>query len=74
MPGAKSFHGYVRSRRAADDHATGGFIAEAKSDARLPNIKSWRELRSYLLARGAPHEMFVAAWTVWRDYQRQIKG
>lgn len=72
--GSKTFKEYVMSRRPADDHMTGDFIKEAKFDTKFPNIKTWREMRGYLVSRGAAHEMFVAARTVWRDYQRTLKG
>jgi hypothetical protein len=72
MSSFKSFRNYARSPRAAD--VVGDeFAAYAKGDPYFPDVKAWGELRTYLNGRGAPHEIFVVARVVWKDYRRHLK-
>ena len=65
-----TFRQYVRERRVTDTPA-GDFIADAKKDQSLPDVRSWQELVTYLIGqRNAHRDGLKAARTVWIAYER----
>jgi hypothetical protein len=62
-----AFRAYIRDAAIADTPA-GGFIADAKQDARLPEAKSWAELRDYLKERHVGRAAIKAALDAWREF------
>ena len=70
-----TFKEYLAARRITDTPA-GDFTADARSDARMPEIADWRQLREYLECR-APiahqNDVIEAARQVWGGYQAQIR-
>jgi len=65
---AMSFRTYVR-RLPREVSPAGDFIAGAKADKNLPEIPTWKDLRSYLHKIGAPDTALIAARSVWRRYK-----
>lgn len=67
-----SFRQYVFTRKygfGRGSKESWAFITEARGDAGFPDVSSWVELRSYLIASGMPEEMVTAARIVWGSYQ-----
>ena len=71
MQNTTSFLEYIKARRITDT-PNGDFVSDAKRDKNLPDVKSWEELRSYLRGKTRHPEVFSAARSVWRQYQRQM--
>ena len=71
-----TFAVYVAGRRVIDTPA-GDFIADAKGDSTLPDVRTWPELETYLRARGASIDAVSAARAVWHQYcaanERRVK-
>jgi len=67
-----TFLEYIRTRRLTDTPA-GDFTRDARADGRLPDARTWRELRSYLEGRGAIREAIAAAHQVWTAYQARLR-
>lgn len=42
-------------------------VAELLKD--MPDVKSWREIRTFLHAQGASEDKFVAARGLWRKFK-----
>jgi hypothetical protein len=70
MSKPKSFRDYARSREAADVVGR-EFVSYAKIDPLFPDAKAWSDLRRYLNRRGAPHEIFLVARRIWKDYRER---
>ena len=69
-----SFTNYLKKRRITETPA-GDFVADAKMDQKMPDVTSWDQLDTYLLARGMrDDDRREAARTVWRGYQGAIKS
>ena len=65
-----TFRQYVRKRdiRAADD-----FAIAAKTDRKMPDVKTWGQLELYLVTKGATPATIAAAKKVWKGY-REVKS
>lgn len=48
------------------------FVGDALRDAQLPDIASWKQLRSYLWHRHGCREAIRSAFCVWTNYQRYL--
>ena len=46
------------------------FVDDARQDSQLPDVATWRELRSYLFRRHGCREAIRSAFAVWANYQR----
>lgn len=68
-----TFTDYVRTRRVGDNPA-GDFTIDARRDRDLPNVKSWSELRSHLIRKGAGENVLKAARIVWNGYQSKSRN
>jgi hypothetical protein len=66
-----TFLEYVKARRVTDNPA-GDFVADARTDRRMPDAKSWDHLHTYLVTRGAIPDAIKAAKVVWRGYQAKL--
>ena len=63
-----SFKTYVLARRRTDN-PLGDFIADVKSDPAFPDPRSWNDLQTYLVGRGACQEAIEAAQQVWHQFE-----
>jgi len=66
-----SFRDYVDARKydfGRGSAAAWSFIAVARGDRSLPDVKSWRELEAYLRSVGSPDDRVAAARSVWRSF------
>lgn len=66
-----SFKDYIARRRVTDTPA-GDFTSEAKKDGRLPDAKTWRELKGYVINRRGAHSVVQAAYQVWAGYRASL--
>ena len=62
-----SFKTYIAQRRITDTPA-GDFVADARSDRRLPDAQTWQELETYLHSRLKGYMVIAAARTVWTSF------
>jgi hypothetical protein len=67
-PQSKDFRGYIEGRRVTET-TQGDFTREAKADTKLPNARTWQELRLYLDSVSARDEVYDAALSVWLQYR-----
>lgn len=70
-----TFKEYLAQRRVTDTPA-GVFTTVARSDKRMPDARSWKELREYLEARVGDDmidHVVAAARQVWQGYQTALK-
>ena len=50
------------------NNPAGDYVREARADRRLPDVRSWLDLREYLLRSGASSDWFPSALRVWQAY------
>lgn len=67
-----TFDEYLANRQARDN-PQGDFVLDARGDARMADMKSWDQLRTYLFSRGACQEAIDAGKLVWRSYQLKLR-
>jgi uncharacterized protein YozE (UPF0346 family) len=68
-----SFLEYLRTRRPSFTQQ-GDFVAEAQRDPDFPDPKTWHELNSFLIGRGATPDLIAAARSVWRQYRMRHRS
>ena len=70
-PAAQSFREYLEARRydyGRGSAAAWAFIAFARGDRELPDVRAWRELNEYLVDVAARLELIDGARTAWRSF------
>lgn len=67
-----TFNEYIITRQARDN-IQGDFVRDAKSDATLPDVTTWAELKRHLLRRNACDGALEAAKLVWSAYQAKLR-
>jgi hypothetical protein len=67
-----TFTEYVKARRVTNTPA-GDFVADAKADRGMPDVKSWEQLHTYLVMKSAIPEAIAAGKAVWRGYQAKLR-
>lgn len=63
-----NFQLYLQNNKAPHD-VRGDFIRLALSDPEFPDIKTWDELRSYVLDRHNNHQIVDGASLVWKAFE-----
>jgi hypothetical protein len=64
----KTFKQWIKTTNITDD-PVGDFIADARQDPRLPNVKSKRALHWHLVRSGACQEAVKTIPEVWARFQ-----
>lgn len=64
-----TFKEYLMTRRITDT-PNGDFVGDAKRDRQFPDARSWDQVESYLVNRGAPYAAIEAGKSVWKAYLR----
>ncbi|GGG99820.1 hypothetical protein GCM10007420_14640 [Glycocaulis albus] len=70
-----TFKEYIKQRQVRDNLA-GDFTKDARADAKMPDVRTWSELRWYLergASRDARADVVSAARTVWQGYQAKLR-
>ena len=67
-----TFREYISKRPPRYDEQ-GDFIRLAKANAALPDVASWRELKSHMEASGAPSRVMDAGERVWANYLTSLR-
>lgn len=67
-----SFIRYIQERRITDT-PSGDFTKDARADSRMPDVKSWPELRRYLERSGAIPAAIEAGHRVWNAYRAKVR-
>ncbi len=67
-----TFKDYISKRPPRYDQQ-GDFIRLAKANSALPDVSSWRELRSHMEQSGAPSLVVEAGERVWENYLAAIR-
>ena len=67
-----TFKEYIEKRPPKYD-AQGDFVRMAKSNGDLPDVTSWRELKSHMERSGAPSHVIAAGELVWSKYIAAVK-
>jgi hypothetical protein len=62
-----TFKEYIEKRPPKYD-AQGDFVRMAKSNGDLPDVTSWRELKSHMEKSGTPSQVLEAGEAVWSKY------
>lgn len=63
-----SFREFVQNLRPAG-LPLGTFLQDAQRDPNLPEVRSWEELRLYLIGSQATQETIRTAFYFWKDYE-----
>ena len=69
---AMTFKEYIASLDASD-FALGHFVLDAQGDPELPDVQSWEELETYLVARKAKAEVLKSAREYWSFFEEQAR-
>jgi hypothetical protein len=64
-----SFKSYAFKRKS-DTSAAAKFAIEAKRDKSFPDVRSWRELKTYLAQRDEADQAMIGARSLWTEYQK----
>ena len=67
-----TFKDYIHSRPPRYDEQ-GDFIRLAKANSALPDVASWRELKSHMEASGTPSRVVDAGERVWANYLSTLR-
>lgn len=62
-----TFKEYLAARRSTDT-PQGDFTGDALSDKKMPELKTWAELKSYLRGQLVDSNVIEAARLVWQAY------
>ena len=65
-----TFREYLESCHVTDN-LRGDFIADAKLDKRMPDARTWGDLETHMVCRGACREALRQAKRVWRQYLKK---
>lgn len=68
-----SFRMYIETCQARDN-ATGDFVRDARRDRTFPDAQTWRELKDYLLCKGACYDAIDAGQAVWNNFKRKYRN
>lgn len=67
-----TFKEYLTTRQSRDN-IQGDFVRDAKTDATLPDVTAWAELRRHLVQRNACDNAVEAAKLVWSAYRAKLR-
>ena len=62
-----TFKDYINKRSTTYDEQ-GDFVRLAKASGDLPDVTSWRELKSHMEKSGTPSQVLEAGEAVWSKY------
>ena len=68
-----TFKDYINKRLPTYDEQ-GDFTRLAKASSDLPDVTSWRELKSHMERSGAPSHVVDAGERVWSKYIAAVKN